>query len=76
MAKYKEGTYHKDYFCGGSNIYLNLITCEDNIGILPIIQSYALHWYHTYLLNPGMDRTEAMVFQKHYCPGIIDTVQN
>ena len=29
MAKYEDGTYHKGYFRGGSNIYLNLITFED-----------------------------------------------
>ena len=33
MAKYKEGIYHKCYVRGGSNIGLNLITCEDNIVI-------------------------------------------
>ena len=33
MDKYKYGTYHKGYFLGGSNIYLNLVTCEDNIVI-------------------------------------------
>ena len=31
MAKYEDGTYHKGYFRGGSNIYLNLITCEVQI---------------------------------------------
>ena len=50
-AKYKEGTYKKCYFCGGSNIYLNIITCEDKIVIVSIPQSYVLHWYHTYLLS-------------------------
>ena len=33
MAKYKEGIYHKCYVRGGSNIGLNLITCEDNLVI-------------------------------------------
>ena len=27
-AKYKDSMYHKDYFCGGSNIDLKLITCN------------------------------------------------
>ena len=31
---YTTGTYQKGYFCGGSNIQLNLITCKDKIGIL------------------------------------------
>ena len=33
MAKYKQDVYHTDLFCGGSNIYLNLITFEGNIFI-------------------------------------------
>ena len=33
MAKYKDGTHHKGPFCGGINIDLNLITCEDKIVI-------------------------------------------
>ena len=32
-AKYEYGTYHKDYFCGGSNTYLKFITWKDNIVI-------------------------------------------
>ena len=43
-AKYKMGTYQKDSFPGGSNIYLNLITCEDNTVIPEILQSCVLHW--------------------------------
>ena len=31
MDEYKNGTYHTYSFCGGSNIDLNLIMCEDNI---------------------------------------------
>ena len=33
MAKYITGTYQKGYFRDGSNIYLNLIMCKDNIVI-------------------------------------------
>ena len=73
IAKYKTGTYQKGYFCGGSNIDLNLITCKNNIVITKILQSYVLHWYHTYLLHPGMDRTEAMICQHFYWPDIIDS---
>ena len=69
-----------------ANIDLRLITCEDNIVILPILQKYVLHWYHTYLLHPGMDRTEAIICQHFYWPVIresapkevrnCDTLQN
>ena len=39
IAKYRDGTNHKGYFCGGSNIYLKLIMCDDNIVILSKLQS-------------------------------------
>ena len=38
MDKNEDEMYHKGYFCGGSNIDLSLITCEDKIVIPPIIQ--------------------------------------
>ena len=70
-VKYKDGTYHKGYFRGGINIYLKLKMCKDKIIIPSIIQSYIVHWYHTYILHPGMDRTEAMIRQHFYWPSII-----
>ena len=66
IAKYKDGTYHKGYFRGGSNIGLNLKICEDKIFVLSKLQSYILHWYHMYLLHPGMDRSKAMICQHLY----------
>ena len=39
LAKYKNGTHHKGYFRGGSNIDLKLITCEDKIVIPSKLQS-------------------------------------
>ena len=67
-TKEEMSTYKKYSSCGGSNINLNLITCYDKIVIISIFQSYILHWYHTYLLNPGMDITEAMLCQHFYWP--------
>ena len=52
MTKYKNGTYHKGSLCGGSNDDLKIITYKDEIFIPSKIQSYLLHWYHTYLLYP------------------------
>ena len=74
-AKYKTGTYQQGYFPGVCNIDLKLITCKDNIVILSILQSYVLHWYHMYLLHPGMDKTEAMILQHLYCTNIRDAVR-
>ena len=55
-AKYNIGTYNTASVWGGSNIYINLITCEDKVVILSKFQSYELHWEHTYLIHAGMDR--------------------
>ena len=41
------------------------------IVIPSILQNYVLYWYHLYLLHSGMDRTEAIVHQHVYFPGII-----
>ena len=65
----------KGYFHGGSIIYPNLIMCEDKVVIPSILQSYVLHWYHTYILHPRMDRTEAMIFQHLYWPGIREAIR-
>ena len=63
--------YHKVSFCGGSNIDIKLIMCEDKIFITPKLRIYVLHWYHMYLLHPVINRTEAIIFQHFYWPGII-----
>ena len=54
--------------------YLKIIICENNIFIPSILQSYVLHWYHTYLLHIGMDRTEATILQHFYWPGIRNAI--
>ena len=75
IAKYKNGTYHKGSFHGGSNIDLNLITYEDKIVIPEKIQSYVLNLYHTYILHRGMDRTAAIICQNLYWPNIRHSVR-
>ena len=49
---------------------LSLITCEYKIVIPSIVQCFVLHWYHIYLLHPGVDRTEAMILQHFTCQGL------
>ena len=56
MDKYKNGTYHKGCFHGDINIDIKLLTCKDKILIPPKLQSYVLHWCHTYHLHQGIDR--------------------
>ena len=62
-AKYKMGAYKKGYFRGGSHININLVTCEGNIVIQSILQSYVLYWYYKYLLRPVMGRTDVVILQ-------------
>ena len=61
-------------FCGGRNI-IELVTYNDKIVIPQKLQKYVLKWYHTYLLHPGLDRTEAMICQHFYQLGIREAVQ-
>ena len=75
MDKYKYCTYNKGSFCGGSNDNLSLITCAYKIAIPSKLQSYVLHWYHTYLLNLGMNRTDVMIRQHLYWPNIRNAVR-
>ena len=70
LAKHKNGTYHKGYFRGGSNIDVRLITCKYKIVIPSKIQRYLLHWYHMYLLYPVTERMEEMICQHLYWPNI------
>ena len=74
-AKYTTGTYQKYSFRGEININLNLVLCEDKIVIPSIIQSCVLHWYHTYLINTVMDRTEAMIHHHWYLTVIRKSVR-
>ena len=49
--------------------------CEDKTVISSKLQIYVLHWYHMYLINPGIDRTEVMMCQYLYWTNIIYAVQ-
>ena len=74
-AKYEMGTHQQCSFRGVSNIHLNLIMCKDKVVIRPILESYVLHWYHTYILHTVVDRTEVVVLQHLYWPVIIEYVR-
>ena len=49
--------------------------CKDEFVIPSKLQSYVVHWYHTYLLHPGIDRTGAMICKHLYWPDIINAVR-
>ena len=48
--------------------------CEYKIVIPSKLQSYVLHWYHTYLLCPVMDITEVMIRHNLHWPGIVPAI--
>ena len=75
IAKYKNGKYHKGSYSGVINIDINHTTCEDKIFIMLNLQVYVLHWYHTYLFHPGMDRTEAMICRHFYWNNIRNAIR-
>ena len=72
--KLKCAEYKKGYFCGGRNT-IELVTYEGRILIPHKIKKYVVKWYHTYLLHPGLDRTEAKIRQHLYWTGIKESVQ-
>ena len=61
MDTFKDGAYHKDSFSGGSNIYLNLITCDDMIVILLMIQNtYYIGTIHTSFIQEWIERSQRL----------------
>ena len=50
MAKYDNRTYKTSSSCGGSNMNSKIITCEDKIYVVSVLQSYVLNKGYTYLL--------------------------
>ena len=57
--------YQRGSFCGGRNT-IKTFTYKSKIVILHKLQKYILKWYHTYLLHPVLDQTEAMILQHLY----------
>ena len=74
IAKLKSATYHTKSFRGGGKV-TDLICKGDKIVLPTILQKYAVNWYHTYLLHPGMERTEATLCQHYYWPESRDTIR-
>ena len=67
LNKLKMKVYHAKDFRGGGTTRM-LVCYNDKIVIPKILQRYVLHWYHTYLLHPGMIRTEETIRQHLYWP--------
>ena len=45
-----------------------LICKNDKISVLKTLGKYIVNWYHTYILNAGMERIEATIIQQYYWP--------
>ena len=73
VEKSKCANYHPKTFREGINIFL-FIYKNDKIVVPTIFQRYAVNWYHTYLLHPGMNRTEATIIQHYYWPHLRDDI--
>ena len=73
LDRLKCANYQTKYFCGGG-IFTQII-CKDNEIVIPkIFQKYDVNWYYMYLLNPGIDRTEAYISQHNFCPKSWDDI--
>ena len=69
----KWAEFTKGYFRVGRST-IDLITYKYKRVIPQKLQKYVVKWYHTYLLHPGLDQTEAIILQHFYFPGIKYTV--
>ena len=63
--KLKCANYTKGYFCRGRDT-IELVTYDGKIVIPQKLQKHIVEWYHTYLLHPGPDITEAIILQHLY----------
>ena len=67
--KLKCAEFTKGYLSGGRNT-IDLITYKYKRVIPQKLQKYVVKWYHTYLLHPGLDQTEAIILQHFYWSGL------
>ena len=74
MEKLKCAECIKGYFCGVRNT-INIVTFNDEIVIQQLLQMYIVKLYYTYILHPGLGRTETIIIQHLYWPKIRKTVQ-
>ena len=69
VEKIKCAICHNKYLYWGGKV--THIICRSDIIFMPtIIQNYAVNWYHTYPLHPGMDSTKATMSQNYYWPNL------
>ena len=69
LAKLKLGHYGITSFLGGDKT-VNLVTWKEKIVIPSSLENRVAKWYHTYLLHPGINRTESTIQQHLYWPNM------
>ena len=57
-------------FCGTGSRNIELATNNGKMYILKPLHKNIIDWYHTYLMNSGVTRTEETIKQHLYWPGI------
>ena len=66
----KANLYTIKAFCGGDDKSIELICHNDKIVIPTSLRQRVVEWYHTYLLQPGLNRTEESICQHLAWPNL------
>ena len=69
LKNLQKGIYSTDTFSGGEKS-LQLITYKRKIVIPADLKDRVMQFYHTYLLHPGLNRTEATIQQHLFWPNM------
>jgi len=60
---------------GGSNKLLKIVFCKDKIVVPQALRKRLMEWYHTTLMHPGINRTEATIKIHFTWPKLHDDVE-
>jgi len=74
LSQASTASYHTKSFRGGGTNH-TLICHKDKIVIPSSLQNRVVEWYHTYLLHPGVNRTEETIRQHLWWPNMRDDIK-
>ena len=60
---------------GGSNKWLKIVFCKDKLIVPRALRKRLMEWYHTTLMHPGINRTEATIKINFTWPKLHDGVE-
>ena len=75
LAALKKGKHSVTAFHGGEKS-IDLITYKEKIVVPEALRDRAVHFYHTYLLHPGINRTEASIAQHLWWPNMREHIRH